>query len=400
MDVTALTFSDASFDAAVSTFLFYVLPDELQVPALRELSRAAKPGGVADLRRRGMGDDNRTAGVATHSSARPLRHPAIWRRRHRFTGVAAGGGVTRLDRRRRGTDTCGVDLVGPAGAPIPSPAIGRHRLGSQRCVRLVCDRRFVRSLRLCAPSARTVLRHARCTPDTILRATTRAGAPIRHGNGSRCRAWSTSGGLECRRFAVGGIRRHAGNAPPFGGRLPHEVRRDLRRRLHDWPGAVSWIGAGAQLGLLDWENIPGCAAWNRGAAGRRPRLAIRLVALLVSRVTRGLSGETLNGFGAGEGNRTLVCSLGSCRSTIELHPRPVRRPDIKRAGGSAQSADRSCYDRRLTTASPASKETASRDTTASRLFGCSSAVEQSAVNRSVVGSNPTARAIVFSVQAR
>ncbi len=24
--------------------------------------------------------------------------------------------------------------------------------------------------------------------------------------------------------------------------------------------------------------------------------------------------------GAGEGNRTLVCSLGSCRSTIELHP--------------------------------------------------------------------------------
>ena len=27
--------------------------------------------------------------------------------------------------------------------------------------------------------------------------------------------------------------------------------------------------------------------------------------------------------GAGEGNRTLVCSLGSCRSTIELHPHIV-----------------------------------------------------------------------------
>jgi|KBSMisStaDraftv2_1062788.scaffolds.fasta_scaffold652505_2 hypothetical protein len=26
--------------------------------------------------------------------------------------------------------------------------------------------------------------------------------------------------------------------------------------------------------------------------------------------------------GAGEGNRTLVCSLGSCRSAIELRPRP------------------------------------------------------------------------------
>jgi hypothetical protein len=29
---------------------------------------------------------------------------------------------------------------------------------------------------------------------------------------------------------------------------------------------------------------------------------------------------------AGEGNRTLVCSLGSYRSTIELHPRIYRRP--------------------------------------------------------------------------
>jgi hypothetical protein len=28
-----------------------------------------------------------------------------------------------------------------------------------------------------------------------------------------------------------------------------------------------------------------------------------------------------SGIGAGEGNRTLVCSLGSCRSTIELRPR-------------------------------------------------------------------------------
>lgn len=28
----------------------------------------------------------------------------------------------------------------------------------------------------------------------------------------------------------------------------------------------------------------------------------------------------LRGHGAGDGNRTHVCSLGSCRSTIELHP--------------------------------------------------------------------------------
>ena len=36
--------------------------------------------------------------------------------------------------------------------------------------------------------------------------------------------------------------------------------------------------------------------------------------------------------GAGEGNRTLVCSLGSCRSAIELHPqtelRILKVPDM------------------------------------------------------------------------
>src|SRR6476646_8175613 len=39
--------------------------------------------------------------------------------------------------------------------------------------------------------------------------------------------------------------------------------------------------------------------------------------------TRGKSGHsqnTIGSVGAGEGNRTLVCSLGSCRSTIELRP--------------------------------------------------------------------------------
>lgn len=49
MDVTALTFSTGSFDAAVATFLFCVLPDALQVPALRELGRVVKPGGVIRL---------------------------------------------------------------------------------------------------------------------------------------------------------------------------------------------------------------------------------------------------------------------------------------------------------------------------------------------------------------
>ena len=35
---------DRLFDAAVATFLFCVLPDDMQVPALREIGRVVKPG--------------------------------------------------------------------------------------------------------------------------------------------------------------------------------------------------------------------------------------------------------------------------------------------------------------------------------------------------------------------
>ena len=49
MDVTRLDFLDATFDAAVATFLFCVLPDELQLSALRELGRVVKPGGLIRL---------------------------------------------------------------------------------------------------------------------------------------------------------------------------------------------------------------------------------------------------------------------------------------------------------------------------------------------------------------
>jgi ubiquinone/menaquinone biosynthesis C-methylase UbiE len=49
MDVTELAFPAASFDAAVATFLFCVLPENSQVPALRELGRVVKPGGLIRL---------------------------------------------------------------------------------------------------------------------------------------------------------------------------------------------------------------------------------------------------------------------------------------------------------------------------------------------------------------
>jgi ubiquinone/menaquinone biosynthesis C-methylase UbiE len=49
MDVTRIELPDGHFDAAVATFLFCVLPDELQVPALREIGRVVKPGGIIRL---------------------------------------------------------------------------------------------------------------------------------------------------------------------------------------------------------------------------------------------------------------------------------------------------------------------------------------------------------------
>ena len=49
MDVTRLEFPDGSFDAAVATFLFCVLPEGLQVRALVELGRVVKPGGEIRL---------------------------------------------------------------------------------------------------------------------------------------------------------------------------------------------------------------------------------------------------------------------------------------------------------------------------------------------------------------
>lgn len=49
MDVTRLDMPDRSFDAAVASFLFCVLPDERQVAALREIGRVLKPGGTLRL---------------------------------------------------------------------------------------------------------------------------------------------------------------------------------------------------------------------------------------------------------------------------------------------------------------------------------------------------------------
>jgi len=46
MNVLATTFPDHYFDAIVATFLFCVLDDDQQLPALRELKRICKPDGA------------------------------------------------------------------------------------------------------------------------------------------------------------------------------------------------------------------------------------------------------------------------------------------------------------------------------------------------------------------
>jgi ubiquinone/menaquinone biosynthesis C-methylase UbiE len=49
MDVTRLDFPTGAFDAAVSSFLFCVLPNHLQTDALKELGRVVRPGGLIRL---------------------------------------------------------------------------------------------------------------------------------------------------------------------------------------------------------------------------------------------------------------------------------------------------------------------------------------------------------------
>jgi phosphatidylethanolamine/phosphatidyl-N-methylethanolamine N-methyltransferase len=49
MDLTDLAFRDASFDAVVATFVFMCIPEQTQLPALREVARVCRPDGEIRL---------------------------------------------------------------------------------------------------------------------------------------------------------------------------------------------------------------------------------------------------------------------------------------------------------------------------------------------------------------
>ena len=80
-------------------------------------------------------------------------------------------------------------------------------------------------------------------------------------------------------------------------------------RVADSP-FVGKIGCGVRgdvIEQIDWETSELMAALNR------LHLATNTLVLFKMKLN-----------GAGEGNRTLVCSLEDCRSTIELRPQPCK----------------------------------------------------------------------------
>src|SRR6185312_16336904 len=64
----------------------------------------------------------------------------------------------------------------------------------------------------------------------------------------------------------------------------------------------------------------------------------------LSKLIAKLAHQNLIGHGAGEGNRTLVCSLGSCRSTIELRPRAPRIANAIRGQQARFHQDLKCLE--------------------------------------------------------
>ena len=91
MDITDLELPDQHFDNAVATFLFCVLPDEQQTPALAEIKRVLKPGdssGCWNTRARRI-----RFGAPSPSSGNPGALGLWGKFRPKYRTVHSGGGI-------------------------------------------------------------------------------------------------------------------------------------------------------------------------------------------------------------------------------------------------------------------------------------------------------------------
>lgn len=99
MDVCETDFSDGYFDAVVSTFLFCVLDDTLQLPALRELARICRCGGQIRLLEYSLPEEPVQRFIMKHGWtpwARWLYGAAFDRDTEQYLGAA---GLQLIDRR-------------------------------------------------------------------------------------------------------------------------------------------------------------------------------------------------------------------------------------------------------------------------------------------------------------
>jgi ubiquinone/menaquinone biosynthesis C-methylase UbiE len=102
MDVGQIAFADATFDAAVASFVFCVLPGGAGPLALREIARVVRAGGTIRTL-----DFIRPAGWARGALAR------LWEPWMRFAFAAGFGGVLAPDIASAGLEIIGCEMVVP-----------------------------------------------------------------------------------------------------------------------------------------------------------------------------------------------------------------------------------------------------------------------------------------------
>ena len=136
------------------------------------------------------------------------------------------------------------------------------------------------------------------------------------------------------RHDVGLVQPHLGEVVGLGP-AQHEARRALAVVRHPALDEVARAGRlepGEEDGVVDVAQRVDLAEAHRVAQPERPGLGHARGAQLRRAEDCGLGDH---GAGAGEGNRTLVLSLGSSCSTIELHPQSIRLAIAGLAGGQA-----------------------------------------------------------------